>query len=529
MNDGGSTAFDQRAVFSFLGDPKTYGAREVRRIDTHGAVVFLVGDDAYKVKRAVKFPFMDFSTLERRRLACEAEIAVNRQNAPGVYLETVPIVRRADRLVLGGRGEPVEWAVHMRRFDEEATLDRLAERQELSEDLATRLAAAVVRSHQRAPRRDGTAATASLGLYLDQNEAAFAADPNLFEPSRAKDLARDARAALAAMKDLLIARGAAGYARRCHGDLHLRNIALIAREPTLFDAVEFDDAIATGDILYDLAFLIMDLEERGLRPLANLVLNRYLWASDEAQLSGLAALPLFLSIRSAIRAKVVAAGLPYLEGQARARAAAEARRYFWFAEEFLAPRPAQLVAVGGLSGTGKSAFAAALAPLLGRAPGAVWLRSDIERKRLFHVETTDRLPQAAYAAGVGAEVYCRLRRGAGLALKSGHSVIVDAIHSRADEQTAVERSASELGVGFVGFWLEAPLEVRLKRIGNRRGDASDADAAVAIAQVAETPSGTGWRRLDASADVQRMLTAARLFLGLAPGKTTNMVNEIGPR
>jgi len=360
------------------------------------------------------------------------------------------------------------------------------------------------------------AATASLGSYLNQNEAAFAGEPDLFEPSRAKDLARDARAALAAAKDLLIARGAAGHVRRCHGDLHLRNIALIAGEPTLFDAVEFDDTIATGDVLYDLAFLLMDLEERGLRPIANLILNRYLWASEEAELSGLAALPLFLSIRSAIRAKVVAAGLPHLEGQTRVRAAAEARRYFWFAEEFLAPRPAQLAAVGGLSGTGKSALAAALAPLFGRSPGAVWLRSDIERKRLFRVEETDRLPQAAYAARVGSEVYLRLRRCAGLALKSGQSVIIDAVHSRADEQKAVECLASELGVGFVGLWLEAPLEIRVKRIGNRRGDASDADAAVAEAQVAEAPSGNAWRRLDASGGLASMLAAARPLFEPAP-------------
>jgi uncharacterized protein len=157
-------------------------------------------------------------------------------------------------------------------------------------------------------------ATEALKRYLDQNEAVFAADPELFDPKRANDLARDAKAALAAVRDLLIARGEAGYVRRCHGDLHLRNIALIKGEPTLFDAIEFDAEIATGDILYDLAFLLMDLEERGLRPAANLLLNRYLWLSDEAHLSGLAATPIFLSIRSAIRAKVIAAGLAHPQG-----------------------------------------------------------------------------------------------------------------------------------------------------------------------------------------------------------------------
>jgi len=506
---------DQSTVFSFLNDPKTFGlAGDVRRIDTHGAAVFLAGGDAYKVKRAVRFPFMDFSTLEKRRLACEAEISVNKPNAPETYIETVPIARAARGLSLGGEGEVIEWAVHMRRFDEEATLDRIAERNELSAELITRLAGAILRSHQSAPRRDGRIATESLERYLDQNEAAFAADPDLFDPGRARDLARDARAALAAAKDPLIARGTAGYVRRCHGDLHLRNIALIDGEPTLFDAVEFDDAIATGDVLYDLAFLLMDIEERRLRPAANLLLNRYLWASEEAHLAGLAALPILLSIRSAIRAKVVAAGLPHLSGDPRAGGAAEARRYFWFAEEFLKPQTVRLVAVAGLSGTGKSALAGEIAPLLGRAPGAVWLRSDIERKRLFDVGETDPLPLEAYNNAAGQEVYAHIRGKAALALKAGQSVVVDAVHSKPWERSAVERVAAELGVAFIGLWLDAPSETRLARVARRKHDASDADAAVVVRQTAQGPGNSAWRRIEATGDLPAVTRAARIFLEL---------------
>jgi uncharacterized protein len=514
-----STARDQSEVLSFLSDPKTFAAAgPIRRIDTHGAVVFLVGDDAYKVKRAVRFPFMDFSTLEKRRAVCEAEISLNKLNAPKIYLETIPIVQTPFGLSIGGAGEIVEWAVHMRRFDEEATLDRIAERTELSTNLIARLVGAILCSHQRGPRRDGGAATESLRLYLDQNEAAFAADPDLFDPSRARDLMRDARAALAAAKDLLLARGQKGYVRRCHGDLHLRNIALIHGEPTLFDAVEFDDAIATGDVLYALAFLLMDLEERRLRPAANLLLNRYLWGSDEAHLTGLAALPIFLSIRSAIRAKVVAAGLPHLEGETRASAAAEARRYFWFAEEFLKPQPARLVAVGGLSGAGKSALAGQIAPLLGRAPGAIWLRSDIERKRMLGVAETDHLPQEAYGQAAARRVYAQLCRKAALALKAGQSVVVDAVHSKAEEKDAVGRVAAGLGVAFAGLWLEAPLKTRLDRVADRKNDASDADAAVAKTQTAQGPADDSrWRRLDTSGDLPAVTQAARVFLELPTG------------
>ncbi|MGA2043283.1 MAG: AAA family ATPase [Roseiarcus sp.] len=506
-------AAGQGEVFAFLADPAGFArGAPVRRIDTHGAVVFLAGEEAYKVKRAVRFSFMDFSTLERRRIACEHELVVNRDNAPGVYLGVVPIVRGPQGLALGGAGDAVEWAVHMRRFDEEATFDRLADRGALRQALIERLAGAILASHRRAPPRDGEAATRALESYLDQNEAAFARDPGLFEPGRARRLAVDARANLASVRDLLVARGRAGWVRRCHGDLHLGNIALIDGEPVLFDAIEFDDSIASGDVLYDLAFLLMDLEERGLRRAANLVLNRYLAASDPAQLSGLAALPIFLSIRSAIRAKVVAAGLAHLQGAARDRAAAAARRYFWFAEEFLAPAPVHLVAFGGLSGAGKSRLAAELAPELGRAPGAALLRSDLERKRLFGVAETRRLPGAAYGAGVSAQVYGRLWREATLALRAGQSVVLDAVQARADERLASERAAREAGAAFIGLWLDAPLSVRRDRVGARRGDASDADAAVVEAQEAMASEAVGWIRLDASGDPDSTVSAARTLM-----------------
>jgi aminoglycoside phosphotransferase family enzyme/predicted kinase len=525
-----STVADQAEVFSLLGDPATFGlTAPVRRIDTHGAAVFLAGGDAYKVKRAVRFPFMDFSTLEKRRAACEAEIAVNKPNAPYIYLGVVPIARTARGLSLGGPGQPVEWAVHMRRFDEEATLDRLADRQALPLEVIAKLAWVILRSHQRAPLRDGEAATRALERYLDQNDEAFAARPDLFEPGRARRLAADARASLAACRSLLVERGGAGYVRRCHGDLHLRNIALIDGEPVLFDAVEFDDGIATGDELYDLAFLLMDLEERGLRRAGNLVLNRYLWESDEAQLSGLAALPVFLSIRSAIRAKVIAAGLDHLHGEERDRAGAEASRYFWFAEAFLTPVPVRLLAIGGLSGTGKSTLAADLAPCLGRAPGAVLLRSDIERKKLFNVAETDKLPDSAYGEAANEQVYKRLCGKAALALRAGQAVVLDAVHSRAEERIAVEGVASRLGAAFSGLWLEAPLSVRLDRVGHRKRDASDADVAVAAAQASSPGGAMTWRRLDASGDSPATLEAARALLGLprAPDRSPERLRHRG--
>ena len=181
----------------------------------------------------------------------------------------------------------------MRRFDENATLDHIADREGVSDAIIDKLALAVRRSHARAPLRDAARAAHALETYIEQNNAAFAERPDLFDPPTARKLTVDSRLAFAILRPVLLKRGEAGFVRRCHGDLHLRNIVLIDGEPTLFDAVEFSDEIASGDVLYDLAFLLMDLEERGLRASANRLFNRYLAPEPPDALTGLVALPLF--------------------------------------------------------------------------------------------------------------------------------------------------------------------------------------------------------------------------------------------
>jgi len=503
----------QEAVFRFLADPGTHGLSEpVERVDTANAVVFLAGADAYKAKRAVRFPFMDLSTLDRRREACEAEIAVNRASAPQIYLSVLPITRQGGTFALGGDGEIVEWVVHMRRFDENATLDRVAGRGGVSDPVIDRLALAIRRSHVRAPLRDATRAADALETYIEQNDAAFAARPDLFDPRTVRRLTHDSRLAFAVLRPVLIKRGGAGFVRRCHGDLHLRNIVLLDGEPTLFDAVEFSDEIASGDVLYDLAFLLMDLEERGFSASANRLFNRYLAPEPPDALTGLVALPLFMSLRAAIRAKVEAAGAERLKGEKRSQALALARRYFDRAVQFLAYVPPRLVAVGGLSGAGKSALARALAPEIGRPPGALWLRSDSERKAMFEVEETARLPASAYAREVTSEVYERLVDKARIALRAGQSVLIDATFATAAERRAAAGAAAEVGVAFAGLFLDAPLAARLERIGLRRDDASDADAGVARRQTVEVLAEKGWAALDASGGLSETTALARARL-----------------
>jgi hypothetical protein len=500
---------DQEDVFSFLSEPATHGiAQPVKRIDTHAAAVFLAGPDAYKVKKAVRFPFMDQSTLERRHQACLAEIAVNRHFTAALYLGVLPITRQHDLLALGGEGVPVEWVVHMRRFDETRTLDLVAERGELSPAILIEIGHLIADSHRRAPVKDGRAAMDSLAGVIEETLDELVDAPSLFPVEATRSLAARMREHFRATQPLLAKRAASGCVRRCHGDLHLRNIVLLENGPALFDAMEFDEAIATIDIFYDLAFALMDLWERGLFGEANTLFNRYLWASDDlaASLEGLAALPLFLSLRAAVLAKIAAIRFRQVDHAETTRQ--EALRYFEAGTALLAPCDRMLIGVGGLSGSGKTTLAAAMAPAIGRPPGAVHLRSDILRKRRFGVGEFERLPDAAYTRQVTDEVFADLRAFAERALAAGHSVIVDAVHRTAPERDLLAAVADRVGCRFVGLWLDAPTPILLNRVWGRRHDASDATAAIVREQADIPLTEVGWQRLDATLAVDELTARA---------------------
>lgn len=501
-------AESQAAVIDFLADPDNYpDAGSVERIDTHAAIVFLAGSSAYKIKRAVTYPFLDFSTLEKRRRACLHEIEVNQANAPQVYERAVPVTREADgRLKIDGSGEIVEWAVRMARFDETRTLDLIIEAGPLPDALIDALAHEMVRAHARAPIRDAGPWIADLRRYVDQNAEAFARHPDLFPADRATELAEASVAAYAGIRALLESRGAAGHVRLCHGDAHLGNIALIGGQPVLFDAIEFDDVIATADVLYDLAFLLMDLWERGHVDEANRTFNRYLVESRcSDHYDGLPALPFFLMMRAAIRAKVTASRRKFSAGQDRRTVTSQAEAYFSAACAFLDDKAPRLVAVGGLSGSGKSTIAARIAARVGRAPGAVVLRSDVMRKHLFGVAETDRLPPQAYSADASRTVYRELCETAARILKTGHAVIADAVFARAGQRDAIADIGRASGVPLTGLWLDAPTDTLKARVGTRISDASDADSAVVERQAAFDLGDMPWRRVDASGTPEQVL------------------------
>jgi uncharacterized protein len=507
---------DQSAVIAFLADPAHWGpgVEKVERIDTHGAVIFLGGARALKLKRAVRFSYMDFSTLEKRRAACAAELDINRRAAPGIYLRALAVTRESDgTLALDGRGAPVDWVVEMRRFDQAALFDRLAESGGLGRALAEDAGRALAALHRIAARRGDHGGLASIRNVIDIDGDEMARQ-GVLDPARVQRWRSASLAAIDRHAALLESRRQGGFVRQCHGDAHLGNFVLWEGRATLFDAIEFNDDFAVIDTFYDLAFLLMDLWERRHPALANAALNAYLAQAND--LGGLALLPLFLSARASVRAHVSLSMAAVQPDPARA---AELRRgagdYLESALAFLHPPPPLLVAVGGLSGTGKSSLARALAPGIGPAPGAVVLRSDVVRKQLAGVAPTERLPPDAYSEAVNERVFAELRARAMAVVCAGHATIVDAVHARPHERAAIEDCARRAGVGFVGLWLEAPADVLVERLRRRRGDASDATEAVLRQQLEYDLGAITWNRLSAAADEDAVAAAAKRLLPAA--------------
>ncbi|MDA8232266.1 MAG: AAA family ATPase [Magnetospirillum sp.] len=503
----------QAPVLAVLSDPATYGGLAPARVDTHISSVFLAGDRVYKLKKAVRLTFLDFSTLAARKTACEAEFAINSRAAPGLYLGVVPVVRGKDgALALGGEGEAVDYVVAMRRFDEDSLFRNLVRRGALDRGLLRDLTETVVAFHRAAPVRRDKGGAAAMARTLDDNEAAMLPHvPHLLPAEGVARLTRLSRDWLARLAPLLDSRREQGFVRQCHGDLHLGNICLFEGRPTLFDAIEFSEDIACIDVAYDLAFLLMDLDAHHARDLASQVMNHALDLTGDYP--AVAAMPFFLSLRAGVRALVTATTAAGSAGAERERLGAEGRSYLAAALAYLDPPPPRLVAVGGLSGSGKSRMGRRLAPLLG-VPGAVVVRSDALRKQLTGAHLRDRLGPEGYAPEVTERTYRSLFDTCAMLLKAGSSVVADAVFARPEQRAAIERVAAAAGVPFAGLWLEAPEDVAAARIGGRTGDASDATVEVLARQRQYDLGPIAWKRLDTSQPGDGAFTEACRALGV---------------
>ncbi|MES2342912.1 MAG: AAA family ATPase [Pseudomonadota bacterium] len=468
-----------------------FEGRSERAIETACARVYLAGDQAFKVKRHVDLGYLDYSTLDLRHWALERELSFNRAAASDIYRAVRRVSRAGDGgLELDGPGETVEFALEMRRFDEHAVLS--AQPWAVDGPLADALGRTVAGFHAAAPVRPNGGGGAALKYTIDSNAHLLRGLAPRLGAERVERLVAATDAEYFRREPLLDARRAGGFGRHCHGDLHLGNILLENGRPILFDCIEFNDVLSEIDVQYDLAFLLMDLQFRRRSDAAVRALSAYLdeaarvWGRELRQ--GLAALPLMLSVRAAVRAHVCAnsgddtGALAYLDA----------------AITHLTPVAPSLAAVGGLSGTGKSTFARLIAPGLGASPGAVVLRTDEVRKWLMGAPHDQALSSEVYSQAYYDQVYDTLFADAADLLAAGRAVVLDATFIQPDLRTRAEALATEAGVPFHGVWLEAAPEILAGRIEGRTGDASDATLATLTMQLARDVGQVAWTRVDAS-------------------------------
>lgn len=479
----------------------------VELMQTHGAWVLLAGEHAYKIKKPVRLPFMDFGTLALRHAACQAELRVNRRFAPAnpaehLYREALPITGTPAAPVLGGdAAQAIEWAVHMRRFPEADRLDHVAQRGELTPAMVQALARYVAGFQDRAavaPADSPWGTPESVMAFARENVDSLRAVLHAPDDrAQLEALAAWSEARFSQLAPRLAQRRAAGFVREGHGDLHLANLLRLGDGVVAFDAIEFNDALRWIDVASDIAFTWMDLRHIGHGGLANVLLSEWLDASRDVDAPAL--LPFFAVYRALVRAKV--AGIR--SGQPGADAAAaldEVRAYLRLAQAMATPPAPQLLITHGLSGSGKTWastrwLAAQLAP-------AIRLRSDVERKRLHGLAALaasgSGLNSGLYSPQAHGDTYASLRtRAAGL-LAQGWSVLVDAAFLRRHERDAFAALAAEWGVTFHILACEAAPEVLRERIRARQaagGDASEATLAVLEQQF-------GW--VEALSDAERL-------------------------
>ena len=484
----------QDDVIAFLSSTDTHpGGEPVEVVQTHGAFIFLAGDVALKIKRAVCYDYMDLSTLELREKMIRRELALNQPIAPEIYNTVIPVTRAPNGdLALDGDGIPVEWVLRMRRFPASDELSVIADEGRLDDALARDLGQGVFDFHAKTPLRTADGATLITEI-LDELDRVFAELDGLLGPALIAQFHVQSRAALNNIEPFLRQRSAGGHVRRCHGDLHLRNLVMLGGKPVPFDALEFDEVLGTCDVLYDLAFLIMDLRHRTLDRAANIVLGSYLLAAMGHEDDGLAALPLFIAVRAAIRAMVLAQ-TALATGSSIDE---DATLYLTEALAVLSPPKPMLVLIGGLSGSGKTTVAQELAPKIGAAPGAVLLRSDTERKAVQGADPRTHLAASAYTPEARAAIYDRIIQRTRNILKTGHSVLIDATFLDPNDREKAANIAASTGLTLHQFWLDAPPDILVDRVTARRGDASDADADVVRAQYANAVVPNDWHIISA--------------------------------
>ena len=446
-------------------------------METHISWVLLVGDFAWKLKKAVNFGFLDFSTLEKRRFYCGEELRLNRRFAPDLYLDVVAITGSPAQPEFGGSGEALEYAVKMRRFPQAGLMSRIADNHQLDAGHVDEIITLVTGMHAQAGQvvTDPEAGSPEdIRHWIDENFTHIRhARLEPLQQQLLDELDHWCQDTFAACRELLGSRRQEGYVRECHGDLHLGNLALVHQQITPFDCIEFNPRLRWIDVMSEVAFLVMDIQERSYPVLAYRFLNGYLQHSGDY--AGLRLLNYYLVYRALVRAKVAVlrSGQADLDAAGQLAARADFAAYLELAVQYARPRPRAIIITHGVSGSGKSWWSGRLSGQL----GAIRVRSDIERKRLFgdrpDAATASAIDTGIYTAEAGLRTYERLAELARQVIDAGFPAIVDAAFLKRAERDRFKDLADKLGVPCVVLHCEASVDVLRARLDKRQAHGND--------------------------------------------------------
>jgi uncharacterized protein len=445
-------------------------------IQTHVSYVLLTGEFAYKVKKPVNFGFLDFSTLDKRHHFCEEELRLNQRGAAALYLAVLQITQTGDQFHLEGAGEAVEYVVKMRQFPQETLLITLYERGELTEGLLLDLAKVVAQFHAESVTNEYIRSFGEIPKIrqsIDENYEQTEKYIGGPQTQAQFDATRDYTDRFFESRQSLFSnRIQNDRIRECHGDLHLRNICFWQGTLFLFDCIEFNESFRFVDVMFDIAYIVMDLEARQRHDLSTLFLNTYLEQSGDWQ--GLQILPLYVSRQSYVRAKVTSflLDIPNVPETEKQAARETASLYYKLAWQYVQPRQGKLILMAGLSGSGKTTAARYLAPQW----GGIHIRSDAVRKHLGGIPLEQRGGTELYTPEMTQNTYKRLLELGITLAQEGYTVILDAKYDRQILREAAIHQAQSAQIPLQIFHCTAPLDVLRDRLQNRTGDIADATA-----------------------------------------------------
>ncbi|TCK17534.1 hypothetical protein DFR30_0767 [Thiogranum longum] len=490
-------------------------------IETHISIVLLTGMFAYKFKKPVNFGFLDFSTLEKRKHFCEEELRLNRRLAPELYLEVVPVTAGPE---LGGEGKVIEYAVRMREFDQASQFDRLLDAGQLGSAHMDALGLRIARFHMNAAvaTPDSHYGTpAAIQAPVEENFSQIQdCRQETGEQSRLSSLRNGSRETFRKLQTILQTRKNTGFIRECHGDLHLRNIALVNETPVAFDCIEFNDNLRWIDIISEVAFLVMDLDHREQPGLASRFLNT--WLEQTGDYAGITLLRYYLVYRAMVRAKVdcLRAYQAGIDSTSKASMLKEYRAYLALAERYTKPPSPMLILMHGLSGSGKTRVSQALLESL----PAIRLRSDIERKRLHGLATDSRsssgIDQGIYNRTGSELTYRHLKSLAAVLLDAGHHVIIDASFLQQTRLVPFIDLAKSRSARCLIIDCQAPVQELRERVIARESDqkeASEADIEVLESQLRNYhPLGTSFAGAEVVVTHSDASAINQLLVSLSP-------------